>query len=661
MRPAGGVAARRVAAAVVLATLLVGAVVAAPEGAAVDASTLGWETVEPSPQARYEAGGTAVGGRLYVLGGYVNGAIESTARSDVYDPAADSWTRIDDLPTEVTHAPAVAVDGVIWLLGGFVGDHPGPSTTQVQRYDARSGDWLPAGPPLPERRGAGAAALVGRTIHYFGGVDRADGSGTYVDEGDHWALDVDDLDAGWQRRDPMPVPRNHLAGAALGGRVYAIGGQFGNDEEAQNRAEVHRYDPAADRWTRVADLPAGRGHTTASALADRGRLLVLGGTENGNVASRQVTAYDPELDAWTRLPDLPAGRKTPVAARIGERIVSSTGGGTASVETWTMTLPHRWEELPDAPVALAEVATAVVGGTLLVFGSGDSRTLAHDLGRRTWSTRAARPLPGDHHAAEVLDGRVYLVGGLGEGQGEVQVYDPAANTWSAAADLPWDGGSVSTAVIGGLLYAAGGIVDGATTRSAAVYDPETGAWTSLPQMPAGRNHAAAGTDGRRFFVIGGRGPGSGDGNVVADGFDDVQVFDPASRTWATSADPASGLEPLPQARGGMGRAVFVDGELLVFGGETADGPGATEDGVYARVDRYDPVANTWRRGADMPTPRHGIWPALAAGRVYLAAGGVQAGASRSAVLDAYEPGHSTPGATPRRAPARAAAAGAAAR
>lgn len=659
MPPGTRAAPRRWTAAAAVAALLVGSLLAAPEGSAVDASTLGWETVAPSPQARYEAGGTAVGGRLFVLGGYINGSIQSTARSDAYDPVSDSWTRIADLPTEVTHAPAVAVDGVIWLLGGFVGDHPGPSTTEVQRYDTRSGDWLPDGPRLPERRGAGAAALVGRTMHYFGGVDRAAGSNTYIDEAEHWALDVDDLGAGWQRRDPLPLPRNHLGGTALGGQVYAIGGQLGNDENAQNRPEVHRYDPAADRWTRVADLPAGRGHTTASAFADRGRLLLLGGTENGNVASRQVTAYDPALDAWTRLPDLPAARKTPVAARIGERIVSSTGGGTASVETWTMTLPHRWEELGDAPVALAEVATAAVGGTLFVFGSGDSRTLAYDLGRRTWSTRAARPFPGDHHAAEVIDGRVYLVGGLGEGQGEVQVYDPSADTWSAAADLQWDGGSVSTAVIGGRLYAAGGIVNGTTTRQAAVYDPGSGAWSPLPPMPAGRNHAAAGTDGRRFFVIGGRGPGSGDGNVVANGFADLQVFDPASRTWSTSADPASGLAPLPQARGGMGRAVFVDGELLVFGGETANGPGATEDGVYARVDRYDPVANVWRQGAPMPTPRHGISPALAAGRVYVAAGGVQAAGSSSAVLEAYEPGRSTRGATPRRAPSRADSAAAA--
>ena len=82
----------------------------------------------------------------------------------------------------------------------------------------------------------------------------------------------------------------------------------------------------------------------------------------------------------------------------------------------------------------------------------------------------------------------------------------------------------------------------------------------------------------------------------------------------------------------MGKAVFSGGEFLVMGGETASGAGATSDGVYSRVDIYDPAANSWRRGPEMPTARHGIFPLSFASRIYVAGGGTRAGFSSSSIV-----------------------------
>lgn len=192
-------------------------------------------------------------------------------------------------------------------------------------------------------------------------------------------------------------------------------------------------------------------------------------------------------------------------------------------------------------------------------------------------------------------------------------------------------------MIGGEVYVAGGIAGSSTTNRTAKYDPETNTWTELAPMPQGRNHAASATDGKKLYVFGGRGPGSGDSNAVADGFDTVQVYDPATNAWRSSLDAGSTLVPLPQARGGTGKAVFHGGEFYVMGGETKSGSGATTDGVYARVDVYDPSENGWRQAAPMPTARHGVYPVLAGGRISLAAGGVKAGYSGSTVLETYNP------------------------
>jgi N-acetylneuraminic acid mutarotase len=198
-------------------------------------------------------------------------------------------------------------------------------------------------------------------------------------------------------------------------------------------------------------------------------------------------------------------------------------------------------------------------------------------------------------------------------------------------------GSASTAVIGRTLYLAGGIVADTTTTRAAALDLDTWTWRDLPDMPRGRNHAAAATDGERLYIFGGRGAGSGDGNVVANGFDDVQIYDPATDSWTVSDGSPGAPPPLPQARGGMGKAVYLDGEFWILGGETLDGPGASELGTYGRVDIFDPTSSSWRSGPSLGVPRHGLFPVVHAGRIYVAGGGTQAGFSHSAVMEVIWP------------------------
>lgn len=106
-------------------------------------------------------------------------------------------------------------------------------------------------------------------------------------------------------------------------------------------------------------------------------------------------------------------------------------------------------------------------------------------------------------------------------------------------------------------------------------------------MPDGVNHAAAGTDGERLFVFGGR----KGGNVVGPGFDYTQIYDPVTNEWTSSElDPT--IPPLPIGRGGTGRAIYQDGVFMVFGGETDQpndsfpGEGLAPGRVFERIDIY---------------------------------------------------------------------------
>jgi N-acetylneuraminic acid mutarotase len=316
---------------------------------------------------------------------------------------------------------------------------------------------------------------------------------------------------------------------------------------------------------------------------------------------------------------------------IGGQLLNRTGTAEAAGPTWS--------SAPPMPVALGEVAGGLINGKIYLVGEGSTATLAYDTAAHTWTSSglAARPFPGNHHAAQVVNGKLYLFGGLGGGsEGKVQIYDPATNTWTQGAPMPFAAGSSSSAVIGGQVYVAGGIVGSSTTTQAARYDPATDTWHAIASMPHGRNHAAAASDGSRMFVFGGRGPGSGDGNVVANGFDTVQIYDPATDSWQSSLDPGSTLAPLPQARGGMGTAVYANGDFWVMGGETLDGAGATPNHVYNRVDVYNPTTDRWWAGPPMPTARHGIFPVLDGTQIHVAGGGVASGDSSSAVHEVLE-------------------------
>jgi N-acetylneuraminic acid mutarotase len=587
-----------------------------------------WETRAAGPIGRMEAQGGIANGKLYIFGGFTTSFTVVAARADVYDPGANTWTRLADVPEALTHS-AVAVDGqTIYIVGGYVGGHPGPSSPRVWKYNITSNTWS-AGPALPASRGGGAAAIVGRFLYFFGGATRTAGTLDDTDQPFAYRLNLD-TGTSWTTIADMPNPRNHIGGVALNGKVYALGGQHGHDEGPGNQAEVDVYDPATNVWTRLRDLPFPRGHVSVLELA--GRIVVMG---NGP-ASADVTLYDPATNLWLKMPPLPEARASAVAGVINSAVIVTSGhagDGVAATTTWSGVVAAKWEAGDAMSADLGEVASGIIGGSLYVVGEGATVTASYNLTSGTWSSSslAVRPFPGNHHAAEVVNGKLYLLGGLGNGsEGKVQIYDPASNTWSAGANMPFAAGSSASAVINNEIFVAGGIVGSSSTTQSAAYNPATNTWRTIAAMPQGLNHAASATDGSRLYVFGGR---SG-GNVVGNGENTVQVYNPASNTWTSSASGGA-VAPLPQARGGMGKAVYLNGEFYVIGGETLNGPGANASGVYDRVDIYNATTNAWRLGTPMPTPRHGIFPVAIGGRIFVAGGGAQAGHASSTRLEIY--------------------------
>jgi len=296
-----------------------------------------WQTVAPSPIPRAEAIGAMVDNKLYVISGFDGTAEPGTRnwiavpRGDVYDPATNQWTRIADMPSVITHTTGVVVGKTIWFVGGYAGNHPGPATTEVWKYDTVNNTWS-RGPDLPAPRGAGGAVLLGNTLYYTTGMEQT----RTRNMNDTWALDLDNQSAGWVSRAPIPTGRNHLGVIAHDGKLWAVGGQLGQEEYTVGLTAMEMYDPQTNTWTRKRDLPFPRSHLTAGMFIYQGRICFLGGDPAYDQPQSEVYAYDPATDSWSIMGRLPLPRSTVVGGVFADgRVISSTGNGPgATTTTW---------------------------------------------------------------------------------------------------------------------------------------------------------------------------------------------------------------------------------------------------------------------------------------------------------------------------------------
>jgi N-acetylneuraminic acid mutarotase len=143
--------------------------------------------------------------------------------------------------------------------------------------------------PVPTERTEVAAAAVGRRIWVLGGYG-PDGATLATVEVYDTATDT------WARGPDLPVAVNHAMAATLDGTLYVAGGNDGRRPSTQ----LARLD--GDRWQTLAPLPQGR--SAGGLVALDGRLYLVGGVVEGGLAA-DTQVYDPAADRWQALPRLP--------------------------------------------------------------------------------------------------------------------------------------------------------------------------------------------------------------------------------------------------------------------------------------------------------------------------------------------------------------------
>lgn len=275
--------------------------------------------------------------------------------------------------------------------------------------------------------------------------------------------------AQWGPAAPLPDLRTEVSMASDGARLFLAGGYgVAGNQLAAPRA-VHAYDPGADAWARLTDLPQGLNHTALVHLD--GALYVIGGqVETSPDPVATVWIYDIAGDSWRQGP--------PLAQPRG-----------------------------------AHAATVHAGRIHVIGGVGpDGNTAAHEIydpASDQWITAADMPTPRDHHAAVSVGDKIVVLAGRDGRSTRMQVneiYDPATDRWQVGADLPTGRSGVAGVALDGYVYLIGGEgFDPATTFAEVErYDPVADEWQAMPPLGVARHGlGAAVIDGRIHVVSGG--------------------------------------------------------------------------------------------------------------------------------------------------------------
>ena len=413
----------------------------------------------------------------------------------------------------------------------------------------------------------------------------------------------------------------------------------------------------------LAKDPADRYATCREFIgAARGALGAPAATAAAAAAGRDVTAPQQAPGYFPPAPSGPARERTPGGAPPA----GPPPGGKPRIR-----LDRLDRRLVAGLSALALVIVAVggfliyrgtTGGSSTPAASGSPKPPAQTTG---WQLGSASPFPVQQLHAAVLDGRIWLAGGLtgstaatDKATDKTEYYDTALHLWSSGPNLPFPVHHAMMVYYRNQLWLIGGFLpqgpnlEAAASNKVLFLDAAKGRWVEGPPLHHARTAAAAVVVGNQIVVVGGRTGGKSPGEVaqteifngkswhdaanipvpgdhlaaVTDGtyvyaiggrtleptanHDAVQRFDPATNQWTQ-------LTPMPAANSDMG-AVYLGGELITFGGEN----GLT---VYGTTRAYNLATNTWSTLPSLQDARHGMGVVVIGNTIYAIDGASQPG------------------------------------
>ena len=194
----------------------------------------------------------------------------------------------------------------------------------------------------------------------------------------------------WVQKSPLPKTSEEFSCIAVGGKIYLIGGNPVGNTGAP-RGFVEQYDPVADEWVSKKPMPVSTHHVAVAEY--QGKIYVFGGGVQrvaggpNQFPTDKVWEYDPTADSWKALAPMATSRMAAVAAEVGGKIYVIGG---ASVHPG-----HKVVSLgPEVPQRALDTNEM------------------YDPATNKWETRSPMPTARNHAASGVVEGKIYVIGGI---------------------------------------------------------------------------------------------------------------------------------------------------------------------------------------------------------------------------------------------------------
>jgi RNA polymerase sigma factor (sigma-70 family) len=273
-----------------------------------------------------------------------------------------------------------------------------------------------------------------------------------------------------------------------------------------------------------------------------------------------------------------------------------------------------WTKKADMPIAISYLSTNVINGKIYAIGGGADMNISSTVeeyapATDTWTTKSDMPTARVSLSTSGVNSKIYAIGGVKDFNAlfllsTVEEYAPATDTWTTKSDMPTARGWLSTSEVNGKIYAIGGSVGrpgfvGLDTVEE--YDPATDRWTKRADMPTARYGLSTSVVNGKIYAIGGL-------FTPFISTSTVEEYDPTTDIWTKKAN-------MPTARGHLSTSA-VNGNIYAIGGMTGSvgGPG------LSTVEVYDPATDTWTKKADMLTGRCGLSTSMVNRYIYAIGG-----------------------------------------
>ena len=246
------------------------------------------------------------------------------------------------------------------------------------------------------------------------------------------------------------------------------------------------------------------------------------------------------------------------------------------------------------PTSRYAFTSNVVDNKIYVIGGFDfhfNLVEAYDPATDVWTTKTPSSSPHAAAAGCVIDGKIYVFGGgtNAEWVTDVEAYDPAADAWTKKAPIPFGSGAsigMNTCALAanGKAYLMGGLANPAPAR-VAEYDPVTDRWNVTNSSILEFGAAALNLNGLIYFIGGCEFRALG---ICPSAIDALQSYDPATGAWTSHS-------PMITPRADF-CATSDNGKIYVMGG-AAKSPTLPPD---PHMEVYDPQTDKWTVLPDLP-------------------------------------------------------------